>query len=89
MVTQISYINDPTPTSYATAANYKRITVTVTRNLDSKQLIRSVTYVAPSTRAPYGGINNAIINATVTDYALSHAARRTRPSPSAQGRARR
>ena len=70
MVTQISYINDPTPTSYATAANYKRITVTVTRNLDSKQLIRSVTYVAPSTRAPYGGINNAIINATVTDYAL-------------------
>ena len=71
MVTQIAWINDPTPTSYATAANYKRITVTVTRNLDSKQLIRSVTYVAPSTRAPYGGINNAIINATVTDYALS------------------
>ena len=30
-----------------------------------------MTYVAPSTRAPYGGINNAIINATVTDYALS------------------
>ena len=29
MVTQISYINDPTPTSYATSANYKRITVTV------------------------------------------------------------
>ncbi len=71
MATQIAWMNDPTPTSYATAANYKRITVTVTRNLDSKQLIRSVTYVAPSTRAPYGGINNAIINATITDYALS------------------
>ena len=71
MVTQIAYVNDPTPTSYATAANYKRITVTVTRNRDSKQLIRSVTYIAPSTRAPYGGINNAIINATVVDYALS------------------
>ena len=71
MVTQISWINDPTPTSYATAANYKRIQVTVTRNTDSKQLIKSVTYVAPSTRAPFGGINNAIINATVTDYALS------------------
>jgi prepilin-type N-terminal cleavage/methylation domain-containing protein len=71
MVTQITYVNDPTPTSYATAANYKRVTVTVTRNRDSKLLLRSVTYIAPSTRAPYGGINNAIVNATITDYALS------------------
>ena len=71
MVTQISYINDPTPTSYATSANYKRITVTVRRNSDNKQLISSVTYVAPEQRAPYGGINNGIINANVTDAALS------------------
>jgi prepilin-type N-terminal cleavage/methylation domain-containing protein len=71
MVTQIQYVNDPTPTSYATAANYKRVTVTVTRNRDGKLMMRSVTYIAPSTRAPYGGINNAIINATITDYALS------------------
>ena len=71
MVTQIAYVNDPTPTSYATAANYKRVTVTVTRNKDSKLMIRSVTYIAPATRAPYGGINNAIINATIVDYALA------------------
>lgn len=71
MVTQIAYVNDPTPTSYATSANYKRVTVTVTRNRDSKQLMRSVTYIAPSVRAPYGGINNAIINAKVIDHVLA------------------
>ncbi len=71
MVTNVSYVNDPTPTSYATAANYKKVTVTVTRDRDAKQLIRSVTHIAPPARAPYGGINNAIINAQVVDYALS------------------
>ena len=63
----ISYEDDPTPTSYATNANYKKVTVTVTRDRDGKQLSRIVTYVSPSSRAPYGGINNAIINATVFD----------------------
>jgi type II secretory pathway pseudopilin PulG len=63
----ISYNNDPTPTSYATGANYKKATVSVTRNRDGKQLTSVVTFVAPSSRAPYGGINNAIINATVVD----------------------
>ncbi len=43
------------------------MTVTVTRDRDDKQLALVVTYVAPSARAPYGGINNAIINATVFD----------------------
>lgn len=63
----VTYTNDPTPTSYATAANYKKVTVVVTRDRDGKELSRVVTYVAPSSRAPYGGINNAIINATVVD----------------------
>jgi len=63
----ISYKNDPTPTSYATAANYKKVTVTITRNRDGQALTSVVTFVAPSSRAPYGGINNAIINATVVD----------------------
>ncbi len=68
--TQISYVNDPTPTSYATGANYKRVTVTVTRVRDGKQLTRVVTNIAPPARAPYGGINNAIVNVQVLDYAL-------------------
>ncbi len=41
----ISYVNDPTATSYATAANYKKVTVTVTRDRDGKQLARMVTFV--------------------------------------------
>jgi type II secretory pathway pseudopilin PulG len=66
----ITYVDDPTPTSYATAANYKKVTVTVTRDRDAKQLARFSTFVAPEGRAPYGGINNAIINATVVDLGL-------------------
>ena len=67
----IAYVDDPTPTSYATAANYKKVTVTVTRDRDGKQLARFSTFVAPEGRAPYGGINNAIINATVVDLGLN------------------
>jgi Tfp pilus assembly protein PilV len=70
VTTQVAFVDDPTPTSYATAANYKRVTVVATRS-DGKQLARQVTYVAPPTRAPFGGINNAIINVTVVDYALN------------------
>jgi type II secretory pathway pseudopilin PulG len=66
-VVAVSYRDDPTPTSYATAANYKRVTITVRRNRDSKVLTSLVTYVAPPARAPYGGINNAIVNVTVID----------------------
>jgi hypothetical protein len=67
----IVYVDDPTPTSYATAANYKKVTISIVRNRDSKQLLRSVTYVAPPARAPYGGINNAIINVQVVDLGNS------------------
>jgi protocatechuate 3,4-dioxygenase beta subunit len=68
LTTQISYVNDPTPTSYATAANYKKVTVTVRRSGDSKVLAREVTYLAPPARAAFGGINNVIINVQVVDY---------------------
>jgi type II secretory pathway pseudopilin PulG len=68
IVTQITYVADPTPTSYATSANYKKVTVTVRRASDSKLLTREVTYIAPPARAPLGGIGNAIINVQVVDY---------------------
>jgi type II secretory pathway pseudopilin PulG len=71
MTTQVSYVNDPTPSSYATLANYKKVIVTVVRDGDSKELTRQVTYIAPTARAPYGGLNNAIVNVLVTDYKLN------------------
>lgn len=71
VTTMIRYIDDPTPTSYETTANYKRVTVTVTRDQDGKVLARAVTYVAPSTRTPFGGVNLATIQPLVIDYGLN------------------
>lgn len=71
ITTRIRYIDDPTPTSYETTANYKRVTVTVTRDQDGTLLAREVTYVAPSSRTPFGGVNLAIIQPLVIDYALN------------------
>ena len=68
VTTSITYVADPTPTSYATSANYKKVVVTVKRASDSKTLTRQVTYVAPPARAPLGGIGNAIVNVQVVDY---------------------
>ena len=67
---QIAYVDDPTPTSYETTANYKRVIVTVTRDSDGKVLAREITYVAPESRTPFGGVNLGIVQATVNDYAL-------------------
>ena len=64
---EIDPVPDPTPTSYEVNTNYKKVTVVVTRDRDGKELARVVTFVAPSSKSAYGGINNAIINATVVD----------------------
>jgi len=71
VTTRIRYVDDPTPTSYETTANYKRVTVTVTRDQDGKVLAREVTYVAPSSRTPFGGVNLATIQPLVIDYGLN------------------
>ena len=47
------------------------MTIRVLRDRDSHLILRSVTYVAPPSRAPYGGINNAIINVQVVDLGNS------------------
>jgi large repetitive protein len=72
MVTTVTYVDDPGPTSYSTAANYKKVTVTVTR-ADGMVLASQATFVAPIQRAPFGGINNAILNVLVKDFALNAA----------------
>lgn len=71
ITTQIRYVDDPTPTSYETTANYKRVIVTVRRDDDSKVLAREVTYIAPTSRTPFGGVNLAIIQPLVIDYGLN------------------
>jgi type II secretory pathway pseudopilin PulG len=64
LTTQVSYVNDPGPLSYSSYASYKKITVIVTRNSDSSQLAKEVTYVAPPVKASQ---SNAVINARVID----------------------
>ena len=68
---QIRYVDDPTPTSYETNANYKRVMVTVRRDGDNRLLAREVTYVAPTSRTPFGGVNLAIVQPLVIDYGLN------------------
>lgn len=70
MTTTIDYVDDKAPNAPTTAADYKKVTVTVTRS-DGRVLASQVTFVAPVQRAPYGGINNAILNVTVMDYGLN------------------
>jgi len=76
MTTKISYVNDPTPLSYQSLANYKQVTVTVTRNSDGTQLAREVTNIAPPIKASQSqgaivvtvvdtGNNTVVPNATV------------------------
>jgi type II secretory pathway pseudopilin PulG len=51
MTAKIEYVNDPTPLSYQSYANYKRVTVTITRNSDGRQLAQEVTNIAPPVKA--------------------------------------
>ena len=54
----------PGPLSYTSFASYKKVVVTVSRNSDSSQLAKEVTYVAPPVKASQ---SNAVINARVID----------------------
>jgi Tfp pilus assembly protein PilV len=65
--TQIKWVNDPTPTAFTTRADYKRVTVTVNRSTDGRQLTQQTTYVGPSTQASYGGLSKALAQVQVID----------------------
>ncbi len=69
--TRITFVSDAIPGAYVTAANYKTIVVSILRASDSREITKSITYITPPSRAAYGGINNAIVNAQVVDYALA------------------
>ena len=53
---QVTWVNDPAPTAYVSYADYKRVTVAITRNSDSVLLSKQSTYVGPSSVAGYGGL---------------------------------
>jgi hypothetical protein len=57
VTTSVTFVADPTPTSYNTLANYKKVVVTITRTSDSKLFARQVTFVAPP-----GQVGGALAN---------------------------
>lgn len=67
VTTDIQFVGDGIPDGYNQLTNYKEIAVTVTRNSDGRQLASETTFIAPPTRAPYGGINQVALGVTVTD----------------------
>lgn len=71
VTTRISFMDDAPSTSYRTRADYKRVTVTVVRNGDSKPLTQDVTFVAPPGGGAYAGQSEGIVLAQVIDVALN------------------
>jgi prepilin-type N-terminal cleavage/methylation domain-containing protein len=71
LATSVAYVNDPVPSGYVTDADYKKVTLTLTRKSDGKQLAKETTYVAPPGKGAWSGPNQAIIKAQVTDYATN------------------
>ena len=67
VTTSIQFVGDGIPDGYNSTTNYKQVTVTVTRNLDDRTLASESTYIAPPSRAPYGGISQVALGAYVTD----------------------
>ena len=67
VTTSIHFVGDGIPDGYNSTTNYKQVVVTVTRNLDGRNLATESTYIAPPTRAPYGGISQVALGVIVTD----------------------
>ena len=76
MTLQISYVDDQTPNSFRTYANYKKVVVSLTRAQDSKLLTREVTYVSAAAR---NAATESSITAIVQDYGTGGAVPSARP----------
>jgi Tfp pilus assembly protein PilV len=68
MKLQITYVDDQTPNSYRTYANYKKIVVTVLRDSDSKQLTKEVTYLSAAAK---NAATESVITALVLDFSTN------------------
>ena len=69
MKVEVRYVDDQTPNGYRTYANYKQVVVTITRDRDSKQLAREMTYISSATRA---SASETVIRPTVIDFRRRH-----------------
>jgi type II secretory pathway pseudopilin PulG len=69
--TKISYVDDAPTTSYQTMADYKKVTVTVLRSADARQLTQEVTYVAPPGGGAVAGQNQGIVQVQAIDAVLN------------------
>ncbi len=66
---QVTYVDDPASgTPYTTHADYKRVTITVTRN-DGKVLTTQTTLFSPFDASDYGGPNVGTLQVTIQDMA--------------------
>ena len=71
MTRQVRWVDDRAPTAYATQADYKSVTLIVTRQSDSKVLTKQQTYVSPSDDASYGGVSRGTLKVAVIDMATN------------------
>lgn len=65
--TSIRWVTDAAAGAFASKADYKRVTVTITRSSDGQILTQQTTYVGPANQASYGGANQAIAQVSVSD----------------------
>ena len=65
--TAIRWVTDAAPGGFTTQADYKRVTVTILRSSDGKQLTQQTTYVGPANQTSYGGANKALAQVQVVD----------------------
>jgi hypothetical protein len=61
----VAFASANVPGAYTNGIDYKKVTVTITRDSDSRVLSSATAFVAPPTRAAG---NTATINATIADY---------------------
>jgi Tfp pilus assembly protein PilV len=61
---QVSYVDDQTPNTYRTYANYKKVVVTLTRAKDSKVLSKEITFLSAAAR---NAATESVINAQLID----------------------
>ncbi len=67
VTTSIHFVGDGIPDGYNSTTNYKQVVVSVTRTSDGRNLATESTYIAPPTRAPYGGISQVALGVIATD----------------------
>jgi prepilin-type N-terminal cleavage/methylation domain-containing protein len=67
IATTASWVTDAIPTAYVTHADYKKVTVTITRQSDGKQLSQNSTLVASASAPPLAGTGWVQIKRQVVD----------------------